>query len=245
MFCIGLCCIFTQKSFAQEYEIVRHRVAPTEPVAVDMGGSVLWGSYNLYANDPTGVGIYCGWGDPTGDLKFQADDPNDDNYIDIETCLTMYGGLEPSHNIAGKEIDIVHRNLGNGWQLPTFFDFCELICDCEWEITRINGTLGYKVTAKNGNSIFLPGWNDELGKEDGIDVVYGAYWTSNTCSVYFDDENRTVGCYCICLHEIPWCIKDKDIIDTGVLESKGNSLMAVPRWSKLMIRPVKKKAGAK
>lgn len=249
MLCIGVCSSLTLNSFAQEssnleYEVVRHRVAPKESMAVDMGGSVLWGSFNLYAKDPTEVGIYCGWGDPTGDLRFQADDPNGENYIDTESCLAMYGGLEPPHNIAGKDIDVVHRNLGNGWQLPTFFDFCELISDCEWEITRINGTLGYKVTAKNGNSIFLPGWNNEIGKEDGIDVVYGAYWTSNTCSFYFDEEYRTVGCYCICLHEIPWCIKDKYAIDMGMLPSKNDLLLAAPRWNQLMIRPVKKKAGA-
>lgn len=246
MLCV--CCLSFFSSFAQiddfHVELKEELIPPKEPMAVDMGGSVLWSSFNLCAEDPTEVGIYCGWGDPTGVLRFQADDPNGENYIDIESCLAIYGGLEPPYNIAGKDIDVVHRNLGNGWQMPTFFDFCELISDCEWEITRVNGTLGYKVTAKNGNSIFLPGWNNEMGKEDGIDVVYGAYWTSNTCSFYFDEEYRTVGCYCICLHEIPWCIKDKDIIDAGLLESKGNSLMALPRWNQLMIRPVKKKAGA-
>lgn len=216
-----------------------------EPEAVDMGGSVLWASFNLFAAEPTGVGDYFGWGDPIGQLEFQASDPNEENYIDIESCLAMYGGLKPAYNIAGSEIDIAHRKLGNGWQMPRFFDFCELICDCEWEITRIDGVLGYKVTAKNGNSIFLPGWNDEMGKEEGIDVVYGAYWTSNTCQLYFDENHDYIGCYCIALHYIPWCIKDKCAIDCGIIPSKGDLLMAAPRWSQLMVRPVKRKADVK
>jgi len=248
MLCV--CCLSFFSSFAQiddfHVELKEELIPPKEPMAVDMGGSVLWSSFNLCAEDPTEVGIYCGWGDPTGVLRFQADDPNGENYIDIESCLAIYGGLEPPQNIAGKDIDVVHRNLGNGWQMPTLLDFSELISDCEWEITRINGTLGYKVTAKNGNSIFLPSWNNEIGKEDGIDVVYGAYWTSFTCSYDFYDEygGIPIGCYRICLHEIPWCIKDKDIIDCGVIPSKGHLLMSTPRWNQLMIRPVKKKAGA-
>lgn len=71
-----------------------------EPEAIDMGGSVLWASFNLYAERPTEVGIYCGWGDPTGNLKFQADIPDEENYIEPEVCTAMYGGIDPPAYIA-------------------------------------------------------------------------------------------------------------------------------------------------
>ncbi len=206
-----------------------------EPQAIDMGGSVLWSSFNMYATEPSEVGIYCGWGDPTGNLKFQASNPDEENYIEESACVAMYGGLSPAYNISGSELDIVHVHLGKGWVLPQKWHFDELH-DCKWEIVRMDDNVaGYKVTAQNGNSIFLPAWNDVIDNESGRDVVYGAYWTSSACSLY------EIGAYCFDLALVYWWLKS-DSYDCESIEVEGrNQLTAVPRWQQLMIRPVKLK----
>lgn len=211
-----------------------------EPEMIDMGGSVLWASFNLYANEPTETGIYCGWGDPTGKLRFQASDPNGENYIETEACLAMYGGIDPVQNISGSEIDIVHRQMGNGWQMPRKKHFEELH-DCKWELIRKDEVLGYKVTANNGNSIFLPAWNNNLGSYNGVDVAYGCYWTSEYSTMSFTSEES----HCFNFVLLPWWLKSDDY-DLGVqMDDGSNILMTAYRWEQLMIRPVKPKVNLK
>lgn len=64
------------------------------------------------------------------------------------------------------------------WRLPTEAAFRELIDQCTWTWTSHGGHTGYKVTGKNGNSIFLPavGWRLE---EELYDFrMQGFYWSS-------------------------------------------------------------------
>lgn len=212
-----------------------------EPEGIDMGGSVLWASFNLFAEKPEDNGIYCGWGDPSGELKFQSDEPEEENYIDLETCLAMFGGLEPSSNISGSDIDIAARFLKNGWKLPSYTDFGELH-DCKWELTRIDGNLGYLVTADNGNSIFLPAWNNEIVDVEGLESAYGAYWTSSLSHYpnFYSEENNACA-LCLNLAVLPWWLRSDDY-DLPQIEV-GDSIAGMdwPRWAQLMIRPVKSK----
>ena len=39
---------------------------------VDMGGRVKWASCNWDASSPEQTGVLCGWGDPTGTVKYQG-----------------------------------------------------------------------------------------------------------------------------------------------------------------------------
>lgn len=70
-------------------------------------------------------------------------------------------------------------------QVPTKEEFQELLDKCTWQWTTLNGVNGYRVTARNGNSIFLPA----AGSRFGTDVRYvgfsGLYWSSS--ANYYDD----------------------------------------------------------
>ena len=62
--------------------------------------------------------------------------------------------------------------------MPTVDEFEELIDNCTWERTTKGGHIGYKVTGRNGNSIFLPAAGYRLGAD-----TYGAesnsgYWSA-------------------------------------------------------------------
>jgi hypothetical protein len=60
--------------------------------------------------------------------------------------------------------------------MSTYDEMKELIDNCTWEWTSVNGINGYQVTGPNSNSIFLPA----AGKIDGstIDYTYSYYWNS-------------------------------------------------------------------
>ena len=63
----------------------------------------------------------------------------------------------------------------------------ELLDKCTWEWTQINSVNGYKVTAENGNSIFIPAsgynyiWKSKVGEKEGLRL-----WSSNS---YSEDES--------------------------------------------------------
>ena len=71
--------------------------------------------------------------------------------------------------------------------MPRQAEFIELYNSCMWEIISFKGTLGYKVTGPNGNSIFLPYTYYRIGETILTDAKAGAchhnivfcYWTSN------------------------------------------------------------------
>ena len=67
--------------------------------------------------------------------------------------------------------------------MPTLSEVNELKEHCTWEWTSVNGVDGYKVTGKNGNSIFLPAAGYRTGTQFMNVGTHGYYWSS---SVYPD-----------------------------------------------------------
>lgn len=117
--------------------------------AVDLGLSVYWASCNLGASSPEEAGNAYAWGETWTKEKFTQEDyqyynSNTQSYIDL--------GSE----ISGTGFDAARVNLGGEWRMPTYEEIKELYDNCTWKWEQINGVNGYKVTGKNGNSIFLP-----------------------------------------------------------------------------------------
>ena len=92
----------------------------------------------------------------------------------------------------GYEDDAARVILGGKWRIPTDEEWVELISECEWAKTTLNGKDGRLVTAPNGNSIFLPSagcW--EYSRVGGYDY-YGYYWAS-TRSPYNSEVAISIG----------------------------------------------------
>ena len=106
--------------------------------AVDLGLSVKWASYNYGASSITSTGGYYMWGDPTG------------------TGSPMFFDPPSVNHISGTQYDIVRRNWGGSWRIPTRSEINELYSNCTWTATTINGVAVLKVTGRNGASIYLP-----------------------------------------------------------------------------------------
>lgn len=105
----------------------------TEGKLVDLGLHVKWASCNLGTNTPIDNGTIVAW----------------DNEIRKEWGKSI-------ECIYNSEHDYAHTQLSNDWRMPTYTELCELRDSCEWTLGFYNEKLGYKVTGKNGNSIFIP-----------------------------------------------------------------------------------------
>ena len=74
--------------------------------------------------------------------------------------------------------DLIEKDFGENWRLPTKEEFEELLNKCSWEWENN----GYKITGPNGNNMFLPATGYYYdGKLDLRNKICG-YWTSTFCS---------------------------------------------------------------
>lgn len=132
--------------------------------AVDLGLSVKWASWNVGASTPEEFGGRYGWADPTGEKQ--------------TTELDDYPSATPPADICGTEYDIARAQWGDGWRLPSQAEFQELVDNCTWEWTEVNGVTGRRATATNGNSIFFPAAASRDGETVSNQVGQrGCYWS--------------------------------------------------------------------
>ena len=148
-----------------------------QPAVVDMGLSVKWASCNLGAEAPEGFGDYYAWAETSVKENYQAE-----TYVfcgEGPYGFTKYNAGFKLNLLAEPEDDAVQAKLGAGWRMPTFVEMNELVQQCDWELTALNGVSGYKVTSRTtGASIFLPA----AGYMEGGELCYpgtaGRYWTA-------------------------------------------------------------------
>ena len=151
--------------------------------AVDLGLSVKWASCNVGAERPEEYGDYFAWGEVS---------PKDSYYED--NCSTY--GVAMSDISGNPQYDAATANWGGAWRMPTKSEQQELLNNCTWEWTSLNGVNGQRVTGSNGNSIFLPaaGYRDGTSSYDVGSC--GDYWSStpyegndgSAYGLYFDSD---------------------------------------------------------
>ena len=147
---------------------------------VDLGLSVLWSDCNLGATTPEGFGEYFAWGETKPKEHYSKD-----NYMHYDHSMNQY--LDIGEDISGTKYDAAHVNLGNGWRMPSNTELQELIKNCEWEWVKSGNTLGYKITGKNGNYIFLPAGGRILYSTVSSQNEWTEYWSSSERQKYKGD----------------------------------------------------------
>ena len=166
--------------YAQWEELTEH---------VDLGLSVKWATCNLGAEQPWEYGDYYAWGEVNTKSSY-----TEDNYkYGKESKMTKYCGsytfgyqmFTDDLKTLEKEDDAAYQNKGDAWRIPTVDEIRELMTNCTWIYTMVNGRNGYKVTSnKTGftdRSIFLP-----------------CERTSNTVGYYWSSENQMGNNYADC-----------------------------------------------
>mgnify|MGYP006872999812 CR=1 FL=1 len=132
------------------------------PEAIDLGLSVKWGSFNLGANSVTDYGNYYGWGDATGLLTVGDRDGLYGRNAKNENQVNCHIGGNP-------ELDIVAKELGGKWRLPTPEEIEELQHCTISQVRDYNksGVNGYTFE-RNGKTLFFPaaGYFNDSGQKD-------------------------------------------------------------------------------
>lgn len=179
-------CVYSQKM----YDDLKNGEKITSGQIIDLGLSVKWAAWNVGASSPEEYGGLYGWADPTGEnLSTNNDDYPSKGFI---------------KDIAGTKYDIARVKWGGDWRMPTEKEFHELENKCQWKWISYKGKKGYKVTAANGNSIFLPAAGSRFKKEITDQSESGYYWSSTpdmkggSASVASDIEFRGSDIFCSC-----------------------------------------------
>ena len=153
---------------------------------VDLGlpSGTLWATCNVGATTPEAYGGYYAWGETTTKTTY-----NWSNYRycnGSSTTLTKYcydanygyNGFTDNLTTLQSSDDAATANWGNGWRMPTSTEMQELIDNCTFEWTTLNGVNGGKFTGTNGNSIFLPASGSRNGSNLNDNGITGHYVSS-------------------------------------------------------------------
>ena len=176
------------------------------PHAVDLGLSVKWACCNVGATAPEEYGDYFAWGETSPKSSY-----TNENY---QHWVVWYDEIWGDWNfeyatlnsdISGTQYDAATANWGGGWRMPTEAEQKELLINCTWEWTTLNGVNGGRVTGSNGNSIFLPAAGVRVGTSSDLVGSYCFYWSSTPVEydgrhAYYIDFNSGWG-YLDWLHD--------------------------------------------
>lgn len=170
---------------------------PSQAVDLGLPSGTLWARYNIGATAPEEYGDYFAWGETegfrSGKKEFGLiDEKGQSLYKWIKILweaenpvltLTKYNNNVSKGEIDNKmeldiEDDAAYKNWGDGWRMPSYEQFKELISNCEVKWTIINGVKGRKITSKtNGNFIFLPAAGKREQKLLEDEGGHGYYWS--------------------------------------------------------------------
>lgn len=153
----------------------------TAGAVVDLGLSVYWCSCNVGAEAPEEYGDYFAWGETKAKSSYTKA-----NYSYYDSNTNVFTDI--GDNICGTEYDAATVNLGSDWRMPTKTEIQELLTQCTWEWTQINGINGYVVTGPNNNSIFLPAAGCVLSSPSGV----GSNTMYSTSNIGHDNTESTI-----------------------------------------------------
>lgn len=161
---------------------------------VDLGLSVKWAPYNIGSIVPEGYGYYYAWGETETKSTYSWPSYNHCNGSDeslTKYCSNSsygYNGYTDAKVILDSNDDVAHTEWGENWRMPTRDEFTEILNNCTWAWTTLNGVNGYLVTSNEtgytNRSIFLPAagcYRDDSLVSEG---TAGRYWSS---SLYQDN----------------------------------------------------------
>ena len=158
---------------------------------VDLGlpNGTLWATHNVGANKPEANGNYFAWGEIEPKEDYTGNTYKWANVVNGSMYYTKYNTNSANGDVDNKteldpEDDAATANMGPEWRMPTRDEITELVENCTWEWTQLNGVNGYQVTGPNGNSIFLPAAGESAKYSIG---VKGYYWSSSMAFIAPDN----------------------------------------------------------
>ena len=172
------------------------------PHMIDLGlpSGTKWACCNVGADKPEAYGGYYAWGETHEKSEYTLE-----NYKYYNISTGDFANLGSS--ICGTEYDVAHVKWGGSWVMPSEEQIEEMLRNCTYEWTEINGFYGGKFTNQtNGGSIFLPAAGNHTNSDLNNAGSVGYYWSS-TQSSFLSDAAYKLGFFS----------------DTGFLQIDGRS----------------------
>lgn len=130
---------------------------------VDLGLSVKWATCNVGASKSEDYGGYYAWGETATKSDYVW---NTYRYRNgVTGPFTKYNSERGKGTVDHKTVlepddDVAHVRWGGDWRIPTKDELEELLNNCTWTWTTLNGVNGYQVTSNKpgytDRTIFLP-----------------------------------------------------------------------------------------
>ena len=158
--------------------------APAPAQAIDLGlpSGTKWASCNVGAKKTEEYGGYYAFGETE-----EKEEYNLENYPYYQDPEEFTEWKLPDV-LSGTPYDVAFMKWGAPWQMPTHEQIVELLNNCSYTWTKLNGTNGIKLTGPNGNTIFLPAagycWRNDFSFVGSI----GYYWSSTQHPSYSTDS---------------------------------------------------------
>ena len=138
---------------------------------VDLGLSVKWAPFNIGATSPTECGDYFAWGEIETKTEY-----TEANSLTFGIYMDDIGG--------NPQYDAARAIWGSTWRLPSREEIEEIVAECTWEWTSVDGMNGCKITGPNGNHIFVPAAGCYIGAELKMLGQNGMYHSYKMCGDY-------------------------------------------------------------
>ena len=158
---------------------------------VDLGLSVKWATCNVGADKPEANGDYIAWGETVPKSEYTWENyrfhiSGDNFFTNIRLSkynMNSSSGVVDSLTTLEMIDDAAHVRWGGSWRMPTVYEFHELMVNCTWTWTTINGVNGYKITSNmpgyTDRSIFLPAVGLGYAHFNRKQNNEGIYWSSS------------------------------------------------------------------
>ncbi len=126
---------------------------------VDLGlpSGIKWSTTNWGSERPYELGQLYAWGELETKEKFSKEN-------------SSWQGKEVSDFAGNPEYDVACKLWDSNWRYPTLKEIQELVDNCSWKWTKLNGKRGFFVTDPNKKSIFLP------ARISTYEFLYGEYF---------------------------------------------------------------------
>ncbi len=179
------------------------------PHAIDLGIGVKFACCNVGADSPTGYGNYYAWGETSTKSQYDWGTykwcNGTQNSITKYCTQSSYGTVDNKTTLELTD-DAARANWGSPWRMPTDGELYNLNTRCTWTWVTVDGINGYRVTAANGNSIFLPAAGYRYDTYLNYVGSTGYYWSSSLFSglsyharyLYFDSSDHSMNHYYRC-----------------------------------------------
>ena len=155
------------------------------PHMVDLGlpSGTKWACCNIGATTPEAYGGYYAWGETEEKTTYNW-------YTYIHSDGSQKTCHDLGDDIVCTQYDVAHVKWGGSWVMPSREQQEELLNNCTYTWTTVNGVNGGQFTGPNGDSIFLPAagyrWGDYL-YDAGSN---GHFWSSTQYSSHSGNAYR-------------------------------------------------------